>query len=108
MKEKDIRITARVDEREKEKIFSNARKCGLSASEYVKQRALGYEPTVVPTGALFTLLEKIGELGDKTVSAETDAKICMLLTDITNTLLLPEKEDLKLWQSQVSGRSSET
>ena len=38
---KDIRIAVRVTAKEKGKIQSKARKCGLSTTEYVKQRALG-------------------------------------------------------------------
>ena len=36
------RIELRVTAKEKEKIQSKARKCGLSTTEYLKQRALGY------------------------------------------------------------------
>ena len=46
---KDIRISVRLSEKEKQTIQAKAKKCGLSASEYVKQRALGYEPRTVPT-----------------------------------------------------------
>lgn len=52
---KDIRIAVRVTAKEKEKIQSKARKCGLWTTEYVKQRALGYEPRAVPPDALFCL-----------------------------------------------------
>ena len=45
---KDIRIAVRVTAREKEKMQTKARKCGLSTTEYVKQRALGYEPRGIP------------------------------------------------------------
>ena len=38
---KDVRIAVRVTVKEKDKIQSKARKCGLSTTEYVKQRALG-------------------------------------------------------------------
>ena len=44
---KDIRIAVRVTAMKKEKIQAKARKCGLSVTEYVKQRALGYEPRAV-------------------------------------------------------------
>ncbi|MGN0441841.1 MAG: plasmid mobilization protein, partial [Acutalibacteraceae bacterium] len=54
---KDIRIAVRVTAKEKEKIKSKARKCGLSTTEYVKQRALGYEPRGIPPDALFLCLE---------------------------------------------------
>ncbi len=47
--EKDMRIAVRVTAKEKEKIQTKARKCGLSTTEYVKQRALGYEPKAAST-----------------------------------------------------------
>ena len=89
---KDIRISARLTEQEKQAIQAKAEKCGLSVTEYVKQRALGYEPRTVPPGALFTLLEKIGTLEDKSTSAELNAEISALLKQITAVLLLPGKE----------------
>ena len=88
---KDIRIAVRVTAKEKERIQSKARKCGLSTTEYVKQRALGYEPRGIPPNALFVLLEKLGELNDKTSSPELDREIDALLRQIASALLLPEK-----------------
>lgn len=88
---KDIRIAVRVTAKEKEKIQAKARKCGLSATEYVKQRAFGYEPKGIPPDALFALLEKISELEDKSASDELNAEIDILLKEITATLLLPGK-----------------
>ena len=76
---KDIRISVRLSEKEKQTIQAKAKKCGLSASEYVKQRALGYEPRTVPPNALFVLLEKIGNLESKSTSAELNAEIEKLL-----------------------------
>ena len=89
---KDIRIAVRLSEKEKQTIQAKAKKCGLSASEYVKQRALGYEPRTVPPNALFVLLEKIGNLESKSTSAELNAEIEKLLKEITAVLLLPGKE----------------
>jgi len=88
---KDIRIVVRVTAKEKERIQAKARKCGLSTTEYVKQRALGYEPRGVPPNVLFVFLEKQGELSDKTNSPELDKKIEALLQQIASALLLPEK-----------------
>lgn len=99
----DIRISVRVTEKEKERITALAEKCGLSVTEYMKQRALGYEPKPVPPGAFFMLLEKIGELQDRTASEETDSMITAVLKEITETILLPGKEVMKTWQSQDSG-----
>ena len=86
---KDIRIAVRVTAKEKEKIQAKARKCGLSTTEYVKQRALGYEPRAVPPDVLFACLEKLGELWDKASSPELDKEICTVLKQITAEFLLP-------------------
>ena len=88
---KDVRIAVRVTAMEKEKIQAKARKCGLSTSEYVKQRALGYEPRAVPPDALFACLEKLGELESKTNSQELDEEIRVVLKQIAAEFLLPGK-----------------
>ena len=88
---KDIRIAVRVTAKEKEKIQSKARKCGLSTTEYVKQRALGYEPRGIPPDALFLCLERLGELADKASSPELDKEIGDVLKEITAAFLLPGK-----------------
>ncbi len=74
---KDIRIAVRVTAKEKDKIKSKARKCGLSTTEYVK--------------LLFLCLEKLGELADKATSPELDVEISTVLKEITAEFLLPGK-----------------
>ena len=88
---KDVRIAVRVTAIEKEKIQAKARKCGLSTTEYMKQRALGYEPREVLPDALFACIEKLGELADKASSPELDEKIDAVLKQITAEFLLPGK-----------------
>ena len=88
---KDIRSAVRVTAKEKEKIQTKARKCGLSTTEYVKQRALGYEPRTVPSDALFVCLEMLGEIADKASSPALDKKICAVLKQVTTEVLLPGK-----------------
>ncbi len=88
---KDIRIAVRVTAKERERIQAKARRCGLSTTEYVKQRALGYEPRGVPPNVLFVFLEKLGELADQTNSPELDEEIRSLLQQIAAVLLLPER-----------------
>ena len=89
--EKDMRLAVRITAKEKERIQVKARKCGLSTTEYMKQRALGYEPRGVPPNVLFVFLEKLGELSDQTNSPELDEEIGALLQQIAAALLLPEK-----------------
>ena len=99
---KENRIAFRVTDLEKKRITVLARKCGLSVSEYVKQRALGYAPQQVLPEAIFPLIEKIGQLQDLTASPETDAAVCTLLKEISDTLLLPRKEGVP-WPLPDSG-----
>lgn len=87
----DPTITFRLNRRDKEKIQAKARKCGLSTTEYVKQRALGYEPRGIPPDALFVCLEKLGELESKTNSPELDEEINAVLKQIAAEFLLPGK-----------------
>ena len=101
------RLDLRIKPKEKERISAKAGSCGLSTTEYVKQRALGYEPRAVPPDALFHLLEKLGDLGGRASSPELDEEISELLKEITAAFLLPGKEDLKQWQLRDSGRSAE-
>ena len=105
---KDTRIVFRLSQKEKQIITAKAKKCGISITEYVKQRALGYEPRAVPPDALFKLLEKIGDLENKSSSAELNAEIETLLKEISETLLLPGKDGGALLQLQDSGPFMET
>lgn len=88
---KDIRISVKVTDKEKQKIKATAKKCGISTTEYVRQRALGYEPKTVPPDALFGCLERLDELADKASSPELDKEICAVLKQITAEFLLPGK-----------------
>ena len=107
-KTKYARLDLRITPQEKDRISAKARKCGLSTTEYVKQRALGYEPRSVPPDALFRFLEKLSSLENKTASPELDAEISSLLQEITAAFLLPGKEGRKKWLLQDSGPSAET
>ena len=44
---KNKNLFIRVSEKEKNIIEQNAKKCGISVSEYLRQRALGYMPRAV-------------------------------------------------------------
>ena len=48
MKERIQSIYTRTTPAEKQQIERKARKCGLSVSEYVRQRCLGYAPREIP------------------------------------------------------------
>ena len=103
MKKQDIRIVARVTQKEKDRISDIAKRCGLSTTEYLRQRALGYEPKPVPPDALFHFCEKLDALIEAPFSAEINEATMTLLKEITKEIILPRKEDTRRWQPQASG-----
>lgn len=115
-KEKLARIEIRVKPKEKGKIKQLAEKCNLSISEYLVQRALGYEPITVLPDVFFDFYNKLCQL-DNTVgfTPETENKLLALIDEIHSALLLPETETVKQikngievsdkWQQPDSGLS---
>ena len=117
MTDKKARIELRVTQSEKKKIAKLAENCGLSQSEYVRQRALGYAPTTVLPDVFFdfnqTMCRLCDEVADK-VTPETERTLLEVTDEIQRQLLLPEKSSAKqirkemmTWQPQASGPSKE-
>ena len=99
---KDIKISARVTKKEKAKIKALASKCGLTQSEYLRQRALGYKPSEAIPDAFFSFGEKLDKLIETENSPEVEAKALIVLNEMIK-LLNPDKEVIK-WPPQDSGR----
>ena len=79
MRKRSIGINVRVSVTEKKKVTMLARKCGLSLSEYLRQRALGYEPGGHPPKEVFDVLDKLDEIAEgcsvrdgAAINAQTD------------------------------------
>ena len=69
MRKRSVGINVRVSVTEKRKMTLMAKRCGLSLSEYLRQRALGYEPGGHPPKEVFTVLDKIDELAESESSS---------------------------------------
>ena len=115
MNDKKARIELRVTQSEKDKIARLAESCGLSQSEYIRQRTLGYAPRTVLPDVFFdfyqTLCRLCDEVADK-VSPETERKLLEVVDEIQQRLLLPEKssttqiqKEMMTWRQQASGPS---
>lgn len=105
-KEKFARIDIRVKSKEKDQIKRLAEKCNLSISEYMAQRALGYEPITVLPDVFFDFYNKLCELcNTEGFTPETENKLLSLIDEIYSELLLPRKEDMRKWQPPDSGLS---
>lgn len=117
MNDKKARIELRVTQSEKKKIAKLAESCGLSQSEYLRQRALGYAPKSVLPDVFFHFHQKLCRLCDEVadkVLPETESCLLELIDEIQRQLLLPEKstskqicQEVAEWQQQVSGPSKD-
>ena len=99
------RLSIRVTSKEKDSIFRLAEKCGLSASEYTRQRALGYEPRAVLPDAFFVFCEKLDSLTESPFSKEVNKSALKLIRDMNAALISPGKERDATWLPQASGPS---
>lgn len=111
-KEKTTQILIRIKPKDKERIVKTAKQCGLSTSEYVVQRALGYTPKTVNPDAFYHFYEKLCELLDKELSPEIEAAALKLFDEIYAELVETPKQtarqirkEVAEWQQQASGPS---
>ena len=74
MRKRSVGINVRVSVTEKRKMTLMAKRCGLSLSEYLRQRALGYEPGEHPPKKVFDVLDKLDEIAEN-CSAREEAAI---------------------------------
>ena len=96
MKERTNSIYVRVTEKEKIRIKNKADKCGLTISEYLRKRALGYSPKALLPESFYEFSGKLGDLYeqiDKGYSTELEEKILSLIDEIQLKLLTSERKD---------------
>ena len=73
MRNRTVGINVRVTVTEKKKVTMLAKKCGLSLSAYLRQRALGYEPGGHPPKEVFDVLDKLDDMAERcSARDETD------------------------------------
>ena len=79
MRKRSVGINVRVTVTEKKKVTMLARKCSLSLSGYLRQRALGYEPGGQPPKEVFDVLDRLDEIAENcsaregaAINAQTD------------------------------------
>ena len=79
MRKRSVGINVRVSVTEKRKMTLMAKRSGLSLSEYLRQRALEYEPGGQPPKEVFDVLDKLDEIAEScsvrdgvAINAQTD------------------------------------
>ena len=65
MRTRSVGLNVRVSPSEKHRIQTAAGRCGLTLSEYLRQRALGYEPRFHPPQAFFDSLDRLEHFTDQ-------------------------------------------
>ena len=110
MKEKNARLELRLTAKEKEKLEQIAKKCGLTVSEYLRKRGLGYEPGPLLDNRFYEVYSKLCEISNLPLQPDTEAVLITILNDLQRNLFLPRKqtqkeiiEGVRLSQQQDSG-----
>ena len=95
-------INLRVTEKEKAHLDKLAQKCGLSLSEYLRKRGLGYEPGPLLNDRFYEVYSKLCEISNLPLSTETEAVLIAILNDLQQNLFLPRKQKQKEIVEEVS------
>ena len=110
MTEKTEVINTRVSEKEKQTIEQYAAACGLTRSEYLRKRALGYEPRPALCDSFFPFYSKLCDLCNNPMGTDLEAALLEFITDVRRELMLPQKQTKKevvSWLQQDSGQSKD-
>ena len=73
-------------EKQKEKIDHAAKRCGITASEYLRQRAFGGEPKAVLPDAFFICCEKLDRLTRAPYTRDVNDAALAVLIEMKNNL----------------------
>ena len=96
MNERANSLYVRVTEKEKIRIKNKADKCGLTVSEYLRKRALGYSPKALLPESFYEFSSKLGDLYEqlnKGYSNELEERILSLIDEIQLKLLSTERKE---------------
>ena len=104
-------INIRVTEKEKAQLDRLAQKCGLSLSEYLRKRGLGYEPGPFLDDRFYVVYTKLCEISNLALNTKTEAELTEIFNDLRQNLFLPRKqtqkeiiEEVVSWQQPDSGQ----
>ncbi|MBQ9189060.1 MAG: ribbon-helix-helix protein, CopG family [Clostridia bacterium] len=80
------RIEVRLTEKQKEQIDRAAKRCGITTSEYLRQRALGGEPKAVLPDAFFVCCETLDRLTRAPYAKDVNDAALAVLIEMKNIL----------------------
>ena len=110
MNENKKLINIRLTPKEKAQMERLAEICGLSLSEYLRKRGLGYEPRPLLSDNFYLFYSKLCDLCNQQLTTEAETALLALVNDIRRELILPQKQTRKevvAWLQQDSGQSKD-
>ena len=92
MNENKKLINIRLTPKEKAQMERLAEICGLSLSEYLRKRGLGYEPGPFLDDRFYAVYAKLCEISNLPLQPDTEAALIAILNDLQQNLFLPKKQ----------------
>lgn len=82
----ETHLSLRVTKKQRDQIYAAAKKCGITLSEYIRQRALGGEPKAMLPDTFFVCCEKLDRLMRAPYAKDVNAAALAVLTEMKDIL----------------------
>lgn len=89
---KNCRVELRLSAKEKAKMEDIAQKCGLSLSEYLRKRGLGFTPGPFLDDRFFEAYIKLCQISNLPLKPETEAALTAIFREMEKNLFVPCKQ----------------
>ena len=89
---KNCRVELRLSAKEKAKMEDIAQKCGLSLSEYLRKRGLGFAPGPFLDDRYFEAYIKLCQISNLPLKPETEAALTAIFQEMEKNLFVPCKQ----------------
>lgn len=82
----ETHLSLRVTKKQRDRIYAAAKKCGITPSEYIRQRALGGEPKAMLPDVYFICCEKLDRLTKAPYARYVNDAALAVLTEMKDNL----------------------
>ena len=103
MKMKNCRVELRLSAKEKAKMEDIAQKCGLSLSEYLRKRGLGFAPGPFLDDRFFEAYIKLCQISNLPLKPETEAALTAIFQEMEKNLFVPCKQTQQEIIEEITG-----
>ena len=82
----ETHLSLRVTKKQRDRIYAAAKKCGITPSEYIRQRTLGGEPKAMLPDTFFVCCEKLDRLTRAPYAKDVNDTALAVLTEMKDIL----------------------